>query len=470
MGSLRLLGLFFLGFLLAVVFGPALLNAPTSIKKITPRYGLQYPVNQKEQLLNNIKAELRANDNPKTSFVYLRSENLSAHPELQIAINPELRSEAIEKLISKFGDVDWLMWKENLSSVSESKSDARRWLDKIKVVNFDLGRYLETSALLLSALYQATNLGKVFSAEEELYELSTEASLLFKLVTPKAYSPRTNLDVSITSDASFHVWLEQLRAQFVVNYGKKEPKQIETQLHLLASVKPEFLTSPVIAAYVKLMQAATKEISPKYRLELKESYFRNGRERELLELSNDFTNAFEVFYVRCVRDAIESNSLPSAKALLLQYGEYLPNGKYIAELQTEISTLENAHKETMQVENNILTDKGNVNTKSKIGFSEYLSGISGQDSVQDLVEKVGFWIISVLLLGLVVVKSLPFFLLLIRRERIRRERKYAALAEEKAKLASEEKDNIGNMVSITTPLNSKGRPYSKAREKKLANS
>jgi hypothetical protein len=471
MRSSTLFGIFFLGFFLALSFG-VVLKKSDAVKSSTPRYSLSSNINKKEELLVHLKEELKRADSPKASYNYLRSENLAVHPELQLAVDAELRSEAIQKLLSKFRDVDWILWKENLSNYSNEKSEARIWLDKIKIVNFELGRYLETSALLLSGLYQASNVGKVFSAEEELYELSTEAASLFQLVTPKAYSPRTNLDVTITSDPSFHMWLEQLRAQFVVNYAKKQPKQLETQLMLLASVKDEFLTSNIVLTYAQLINFATTEISPKYRLELKEHYFQNGREKDLLGLSDDFSRAFENFYISCVKDAIETNSVPRAKSLLLQYGQYFPNSKMVSTLQEQVTTLESKNKEE-QLVGNVPSSRG-AELKSKVGFSDYLAGISSQASLTDIVEQVGFWLITVLLIALTIIKIIPFLLLLLRKERIRRERKYAAIEREKTRLAeerkSEEKDNIGNMVSITTPLNAKGRPYSKTREKKIANS
>jgi len=466
-------GLFVLGFALASLLGPALQDGFSPAKLTSPRDSLNNLGTAKDQLLKNLKQEIISTDSNKSHFNFLRSDNLKSNPQMYMAITPELRSYAIESLVSRLNDADWVLWKENLSTYGSPKSEARRWLDGIKVVNFELGRYLETSALLFTALYHASTLGRVFSVEEELYELSTEATTLFQAVTPKAYSPRINLDTSVTSDPSFLMWLEQLRSQFVINYSKREPKQLETQLLLLASVKQEFLTPPVLANYVRLIDYATKEISPKYRLELKDHYLQNGRESELIEISEEFSSSFSDFYVSCFDDVVAEGEIPRAKALVLKFGEYFPKSPSIAVMQNKISKLEVDRKAKVEALNNVVKPLALEPVNSKIGFSDYLSDVSNKTSLRELVEGIGMWIIIILTFGLIVIKSIPFVLLYFNSRRIRRERAEASkqVAEKESQNQSDEPvDNRGNMIPITKPLASKGNKFGNSREKRQANS
>ncbi len=463
--------LFVLGFAFAMMLGPALQIQTLPSRAAPSKNILQNPGTEKDELLKKLKQEISSTDSTPVTYHSLRIENLKENPQLQLAVTPELRSFAIDSLVARLSDSDWILWKENLSSYGSSKSDARRWLDKIKVVNFELGRYLETSALLFTALYNASTMGKAFSVEEELYELSTEAGTLFHAITPKAYSPRINLDTSVTSDPSFLIWLERLRSQFVINYSKKEPKQLETQLLLLASVKQEFLTPGVIDNYIRLLSFATKEISPKYRLELKDHYLQHGREHELMEISKDFSNSFEEFYAKCIDDAIIEGEIPRAKALLLKYGGYFPNSPLVIAMQEKIAELEIDKRTKAEA---LINEPKQVPAElgsSKIGFSDFLSGTTDRSSLRDLVERVGTWILIILTLGLVVIKSMPLVLLFFNSRRLRKEREFAKkIAAEKAEQNDSEEtgdDSRGKMIPITKPLTAKGSKY---REKRQANS
>ncbi len=465
-------GLFALGFALALVLGAAVEEKRDSHLPKPARARLNAPVTLKSAMLKNLKEEI-STSSTSGEFNLIRSESLRSNPQLYMAISTELNSFALETMVTKFSDSDWVLWKDNLSSYGSDVSEARRWLNSIKVVNFELGRYLETSALLFTALYHASTMGKVFSVEEELYELSTEASTIFQAITPKAYSPRINLDIVVTSDPSFLLWLERLRSQFIVNYAKREPKQLETQLLLLASVKQEYITPDVISVYNGVLKFAREEISPKYRLELKEHFLQGGREIELMEVSEDFTSGFTLFYMKCFEDAIEGNAISKAKALALKFGEYFPQSPYIVEMQNRIADIEQEKlsklKQIAQMESkSTLVDQSG----KKIGFSDYLSGISDKSSLREFVERVGVGIILIMVLALIVVRSLPLFFLYINSRKVKRERLEEERQRKEADLdvgVSETNDNKGKMIPITKPLTSKISKYGRSNKKKLAN-
>jgi hypothetical protein len=397
-------------------------------KPLTPRARLNSAIENSKDTLENltntklsatrseVEIQLSANRqrilnairfNNRDDLRLLHADILEQSPENKIILLPEIKNEIIRKLVRELSRSEWRQWTADTKTGKPVKTYARYFIDELRVVNFDLGRYAETAALLFSAMYYSTRGGKSFSIEEELYDLLLEADLLFKERTPVAYSSRIYLDSEISEDPGFQIWLERLRARFVVQYCIRENKQIETQLYLLSTIKEEFLNDSVLETYKILFSKINSQITSRYREELRNNYLTPEKMKRLIAHLPDLAVQVEKFYQRSFEDKISIEDIPKAKSVFLQYSSLFLDSGILTEYQNEIAKLD---KEGLEILTRPVVEEmqiDDVDSKKPrlltFDFGSRVSDAGG--ALVNRIERFGLTVIFILVLIVLFIKK-----------------------------------------------------------------
>jgi hypothetical protein len=415
--------LFSLGFMLSfVVLHGISYFAGSHTKSQTSRARLHSvdDTNGKSESLTNAKtiaeSTLSANrgkilkairTNNREDLRLLHADMLEENPGDTARILPEIKNEIIRKLVRELSRSEWRQWSTDSTTGKPVKTYARHFIDELRVVNFNLGRYAETAALLFSAMYYSTLGGRSFSVEEELYNLFLETDLLFKERTPAAYSSRIYLDSEISEDPSFQVWLERLRARFIVQYCMRESKQIETQLYLLSTIKEEFLNDSVLETYKILFSKINSQISARYREELRNNYLTPEKVKRLKASLPDLAVQVEKFYQRSFEDKIAIEDMPKARSVFLQYSSLFPDSIVLSEYKNEIAKLDKGETEVISkpVMEETQVEEA-TSEKPRLISIDFGSSVSAAgSSLVNRIERFGLTVILILVLVVVFIKK-----------------------------------------------------------------
>jgi hypothetical protein len=346
-------------------------------------------------------------ENNPNAIRFLHPDVLNDFPEYERReYEPKLKYEILKKLVHELSRSEWLQWSTSETDGQTIKTSARRFINTIRDVNFTLGRYVETAALLYSGLYFTTRSGRLFSAEEELYNLMLEADQLFRTRTPAALSSRVYLDSEITEDSNFQIWLERLRARFVVEFCNRESRQIELQLYLLSSVKEGYHSDAVLRVYKEILGAATDKITARFRDELRSVYFSPGEAKKLMTLMPSLALPIERFYQRSFEDKIVVGDRSGARSVYLKFSGMFPESDLLEKFRHDIAEL--GSDETIDQQGDVLTA---VEGKDSLAVSDTEkerrgtfsfgseSGAPGS-SFANSIERIGIFIIILLGVGL----------------------------------------------------------------------
>ncbi|HMO17286.1 MAG TPA: hypothetical protein PKA63_04250 [Oligoflexia bacterium] len=444
----------------------------TEMPAIDPKgYGFQKRAalndEDNEILLAQISQDLKSRPIDELDFSLLRSDFLSKDPVAELASLSHIKDAILYRLVMELANSDWLQWaeEENYSGSSSIRknrrakgnlSSARKFINKLRVVNFQLGRYAETSALLFSSLYANSMAGRKFSVEEELYNLLMEADQIFKERALAAVSSRMHLDAEISQDEVFAKWLERLRAEFVIKHMENAPKQFETNFYLLSSIRHVIPIKEIENAYDDLLRRSVTEISPRYREELRGNLLVPDRVREILSRYPSLRDRMENFYYTSLEDKILERDVSAAKGVYLQLSALFPDSANLERLKIGISDLEKSlnaglHGLDETFGSNVRSTSTNEVSINKDSSGNSLNGKKsvfdlgdninrGTSSLVSLIERLGLIVLLVLALVVLVIKkkkSLAFFV-----NRIGILRKSHTNTGKKVDLDSEEKPGI----------------------------
>ena len=251
-----------------------------------------------------------------SSLQVLRGEYLHTIPTYDAIILPELKTHLVGVLSHKFSDADWVSWSTSLNDARREKTNARNFIDDLSVVNFELGRFGETIAFLFHGLYVSTMLGKVYSVEEDLYDLVLNAEKIFQNRGPDALPARLYIDPEVSTEQAFLKALEQYRAKFTLEFYAREPSQLETGLRLVLSVQEEFISNELSQVASDLIRRLSKEGSGRYRAQIRHSILGQDSTAALMRKSPAVRLALAEFYVISAIDALEIRDLKEARELL----------------------------------------------------------------------------------------------------------------------------------------------------------
>ncbi len=376
---------------------------------------------------------------------------------------PQIKNEILRKLARELSRSDWLQWSASENDGNVKKTSARNFIDTLRVVNSNLGRYAETAALLFSGLYYATSSGRIFSPEEELYNLMLEADQLFRQRTPAALSSRVHLDIDITQDVTFQVWLERLRARFIAQFCLKEPRQIENQFYLLSTIKEEYFSEIIVKIYSELLNTVTRRISPRFREELRNSYLAPDEVRRMLSYMPELAPRIEEFYQTSFDDKVVLGDKSKARSVYLQYSSFFPDSVLLKEYQKEIAGLDSveAHEQTkpeLIPAEHVDVQDGKIETARKGAFS-FGEGRenSSQGALVSKIERAGIIVILLLGLGLFIRKRWRLI-----KDRIFRKKLATPVSQKRPLDNVEPIDRSPRLRSVTR---GKSRPHDESKKK-----
>lgn len=349
---------------------------------------------------------------------------------------PEIKNEILRKLIRELSKSDWLQWKNTeLESVAATKTSARNFIDALRVVNFNLGRYAETAALLFSGLYYTSYAGRSFSSEEELYTLMLEADNLFKQRTPAAFSARVHLDSDITEDSTFLIWQERLRARFVAEYCVREPNQIENQFYLLSTIKEEYLDQDSAKVYELLLEKVNTRISSKFREDLRNSFLSPDGARRIMNALPELVLLIDKFYQISFDDKVLLGDKAKARSVYIQYASLFPRSTLLSEYQNEIASLDvqnpdeelyksknprSAVDKDSKVSRNVDEVSSRAERRATFTF-ENEEVVVSEKTLVSRIERAGLIIIILLALGVLIRKKWTILSEIIRKRRRKNE-------------------------------------------------
>ena len=332
-------------------------------------------LNQKRQNHSIEEIRLALNNGAYSRLTVLAPESLGSDISKETLILPEVKSLCLSRLKQIMTLNDWSSWKDALRGIDRNQSVARVFVDDIRSINFQLGRYVETAALLFSALYNNTANGRVFSAEETLYGLLQQSDQLFRSRTPTAISSRVYLDTLIIDDPSFQKSLEDLRSNFVSSYYRKEPTEIETHLILLSSIKSSNYSSDIIDMYVQLLERMSLNLSPRFREDLRVHYFSPDIANIISKNSEQIRQSIFNLYRVGISDFIKNDDISKAKANFLQLASIVEDKDKLNQIQTEI---DDAAKKL----------EASIGTNSNIGNTNSTFASKSDDNTQKLFPTV----------------------------------------------------------------------------------
>jgi len=335
----------------------------------------------------------------------LRPENLGDSVLKEATLLPQIKSLLLSQLQSIMEYEDWHGWKESLTRGSPDKSKARAFVDNIRTVNFQLGRYLETAALLFSALYINTSNGRLFSSEESLYNLLLQSNELFSQRTPTAISSRIYLDTVITDDLIFVDTLESLRVKFVLSYCLKRPEELDTQFLLLSSIKPKNFTDEVIDLYSNAILRVSAKVSPRFREELRSHYFQPEKAKEISAISKRLEEAVFTLYHSNIEDYVKEGDLGRAKSNFLQLASVATDQDKLSKIQ-EIINKEAEAQKVQQVETtNVGLAKTDVSEAPDSALRLFPSAQIAGAGVAKKIEWYGFLVALIVFVAIIIKRT-----------------------------------------------------------------
>lgn len=273
------------------------------------------PVERQKALFQSALSEGSFNSVQK-----INSRILNSFPNYQNEILPELKKFALAQLLIRFRENDWIDWSVTYVANEGDPTIARRYVDLISLVNTELSNYLETSAYLLSSLYQRISSGEEFFLENEFQKLASSYEK-----QKNEQSAQFVLDASILRDQDFLVPLETQKRALILIYVRKNPQQLLTNLKLLLSLKAESLTLADSQLLEVMLRKFSLDASPKYRQQVFKVIDSSSRITEFANLNPGLRQAIAQLYVVSALDAIEIRDLRKANVYLDQSISVFPN-------------------------------------------------------------------------------------------------------------------------------------------------
>ena len=313
-------------------------NIATKTESIEQNESLNYDkvksTNTYDITLSEVKASLDSGKYSELSI--LRPENLGENSLKETALYPNIKKEILIELQDLMTFDDWTSWENTIKNSNYPKSKARSFVDNISSINFQLGRYLETSAFLFSAMYNNTAGGKLFSAEEALYNLLMQANDLFSSRTPAALSPRVYVDTLITEDPIFNDSIEKLKVKLIISYCKKRPFELDTQFQLLNSINQNYFNNEVIDLYSQVINRVTSKVSSKFREEIRDHYLSPLKAKNLSNIDPKLESSVFELYSQNIKHYLISDEISKAKSNYLLLTSIVGDSNKLSELQNLI--------------------------------------------------------------------------------------------------------------------------------------
>ena len=297
------------------------LNRYREIERLTPE--------QRQSMLVQALREGTA-----SSLPLVNARVISNLPEYRNQLVPVLEREALQTLLARFRQIDWLNWPLSSTALDGGPTEARSYIDLLHGENPEIGRFLETAAEMFYLLFRSTREGKVFSGQAELENFLQIAERGAADKSPAAVPERRYLDNQIMHNPAFVPVLDELRAQFVLRTLEKHSDDLMQSLTLLLSVPPGPHQQEIASSIRLLLLRFSLEASPKYRAQVFDVLHSSKYLQDWLEQEPVLHRPLAELYLVGAMDALEIEDIRRA-ALFLDESQNLAPGLKSQELLAE---------------------------------------------------------------------------------------------------------------------------------------
>ena len=240
---------------------PAILPSESKLKEVLPA-----PTISREEILKAVQSAAR--EGSSRALERLNGKTLSSLPEYHQEVLPILKKETLQVLLRRFSESDWTDWPRASFVLEGNPTPARTYVNDVFIVNEDLGRFLETAALLLYVSYASAAEGKIIQPEKALERVFSQADRLLAYRTPKAIPARELLDPEILSLPFVRDRMKQIQSGLVMRYVRAHPNDYTLLFDLLSQLPNETISSEVNDALADLLQRFSLEASAPFRQEI----------------------------------------------------------------------------------------------------------------------------------------------------------------------------------------------------------
>ena len=173
----------------------SLSNSRGERARVVPPASPSVNSSSREDLLRAIQAAAR--EGSSRSLERLNGKALANLPEYHQEVLPILKKETLQVLLRRFSESDWTDWPRSSFVLEGSPTPARTYVNDVFIVNEDVGRFLETAALLLYVSYSSAAEGKIIQPEKALERVFSQSDRLMAYRSAKSIAPREMLDPEI---------------------------------------------------------------------------------------------------------------------------------------------------------------------------------------------------------------------------------------------------------------------------------
>lgn len=249
----------------------------------------------------------------------VREEVLTNLPGYQERILPILKYHALNALIVRFEERDWRAWPDY--ELSNDYSRAKQYVDDLRLVNPQLGRFVNTASYLLHGLFMATNEGRVFYSleyEELLHRtkphLGVDEPGTFSLLAPVPLK-RARSEQRVSDDLPFRRVFEEQRCRLCLKYMDAAPQEVNVHLRLLGATNPEYCPKSGADIVIGLIHRVMTVGSAKLREEVLSRELEQRTLEKFGERYAGVKKGLAQLFVAGALDAVTVNDLSRARAL-----------------------------------------------------------------------------------------------------------------------------------------------------------
>ncbi len=286
----------------------------------------------------------------------LEPETLSSIPAYPGKLASAINAAALVALIVRFTDVDYESWPRSDTALGGGPTAARNYIDSVTTVNRDLGRYLESAAVLIHILYLRTHEGKVFDADTEFAKVETNPEA-FWTHDVAGQSLLDRWDHQALEDPILVAALEEQRAVLVVRYVVSHAQNYQRTIILLLSVDASVKAVKQVSTQLRAeLHRAALEGSPRFREWILRTLLNTASAKKWITEDRLVRRAVGELYLAAVVDSIELNNPEQARSYLRQSKELAPGLKAQQLLENAVVEISKAERGATESEEAVRTE------------------------------------------------------------------------------------------------------------------
>ena len=317
----------------------SLSNSRGERARVVPPASPSVNSSSREDLLRAIQAAAR--EGSSRSLERLNGKALANLPEYHQEVLPILKKETLQVLLRRFSESDWTDWPRSSFVLEGSPTPARTYVNDVFIVNEDVGRFLETAALLLYVSYSSAAEGKIIQPEKALERVFSQSDRLMAYRSAKSIAPREMLDPEILSLPFVKERLKQIQSSLVMRYIRAHPNDYSLLFDLLAQLPNETVSSEVNDALADLLQRFSLEASAQFRREILDKILSGHSIAERSRSDARVSRSLAHLFLMGVVDALEVGDMRRADLYLdesYSFDPHLPAQDMVAEAIREANS------------------------------------------------------------------------------------------------------------------------------------